>query len=261
MTKPRVLTNITLAALLLATAPQPLLAGGGADSIDPWNPGTLTCATCVYIDLFDGANATNAPPGSPWILPNINGGKGVSVGTLSSGHTYLITVTGTVSYWFKSLWDTSPIVGTPVAPPVYYSDTPPGPSHALQTDTGYDWECVFAYPNFLGIVHPVPSHFPQNRVSLDGGTTYFDPTPLGGQSCAPDHTYRYLVTGGGKQAYFRITDTGPTYDNYGKFKICVQAVCSNADCDHLVPVEDASTSSALPQSPFDPRLLSNSSDK
>jgi hypothetical protein len=256
MTKRHLFSNLSIAALVFSASATPALAGGGGSGGD--GGGDLTCSKCVYIDMFDAANTTDAPAGSPWILPNINGGKGVSVGTLISGQTYLVTVTGWVSYWFKSIWDAYPSAGFPLSPPRYYSDAPGAPAQADQTKTGYDWECLFGYPEppWAPVV-TIPSHFPQNRVSLDDGATYFDPTPLGGQACSPDHTYRYLVVGEGQPAYFRITDTGPTYDNYGKYKICVQAVCGKGCEDddggyRKIIVSPSLTTNGV----FDPRLIS-----
>ena len=263
MTKRRLLMNITLAALLVAGT-RPAFAGSSPVSgREPNCTDNTTCSKCVYIDLFDGANTTAAPDGFPWILPNINGGKGVSVGTLVNGQTYLVTVSGWVSYWFKSLWDAYPSAGIPADPPKYYSDAPGAPLQADQTKTGYDWRCLFAYPQFPGApVLALPSSYHSDRVSLDGGVTYVELDPLGGMVCAPDHTYRFLIVGQGKTAYFRITDTGPTYDNYGKYKICVQAVCCNSDdCRDLVPNGQAVSRSLMTNGVFDPRLISGSSDR
>ena len=257
MTRRRLFTNITLAALLLAAGAQPALAGGSGDGGDDGDNNKLTCSKCVYIDLFDGAHTTAAPAGSPWVLPDINNGKGVSVGTLVDGRTYLITVTGWVSYWFKSLWDNYPSTGIPADPPEYYSDAPGAPLPADQTKTGYDWRCLFAYPQFPGAPSlSLPLLYSQDRVSLDGGATYIELEPLGGLSCAPDHTYRFLIVGQGLPAYFRITDTGPTYDNYGKYKICVQSVCSTGgECDNLVPKKNIVSPSLMTNGVFDPRLI------
>ena len=256
MTKGRLLKISTLTALLLAASTGLAAAGDSGGETDCSD--VTTCSKCVYIDLYDGANTTAAPAGSEWILPNINNGKGVSVGTLTNGQTYLVTVTGWVSYWFKSLWDTyTPAAGNPVQPPKYYSDAPGAPSQINQTMTGYDWQCLFAYPRFPGApVLALPSTYSSNRVSIDGGVTYADLVQLGGLSCSPDHTYRYLIVGKGLPSYFRITDTGPTFDNYGKYKICVQAVCCNTSgCTDLIPSQDAVSPSLMTNGVFDPRLI------
>ena len=260
MTKRRLLTNLTLAAMLLAAGTGQVASGADAE---PNCTDNLTCSKCVYIDLYDGAHSVNAPAGSPWILPDINSGKGVTVGTLVSGQTYLITVTGWVSYWFKSVWDAYPTVGIPAQPPKFYSDAPGAPLPSEQTKTGYDWRCLFAYPQGPGVPGiALPDSYHSDRVSLDGGLTYIELDPLGGMVCAPDHTYRFLVVGLGKAAYFRISDTGPTWDNYGKYKICVQAVCcTTEDCKSLVPGADALTPSLTTNGRFDPRLLSGPAER
>lgn len=261
MIKARLPSMTTLAALVLAAGTVQAGSGGGAE---PGCYDNLTCSKCVYIDLYDGAHTVNAPLGSPWILPDINGGKGVSVGTLINGQTYLVTVTGWVSYWFKSLWDAYPSAGIPVQPPKYYSDAPGAPSPADQTKTGYDWQCLFAYPQSpFAPTLALPLPYSQNRLSLDGGVTYIDPPALGGLSCSPDHTYRYLIVGKGLPSYFRISDTGPTYDNYGKYKICVQAVCcsTGSGCADLVPSAQATSRSLMTNGVFDPRMITEFDDR
>ncbi len=256
MTKRPYLTSLTLVALLLAAGT--CLAGAGEIGVGP-SCVTTTCSKCVYIDLFDGANTTEAPSGSPWILPNINNGKGVSVGALVKGQTYLITVTGWVSYWFRSRWEINPNVGIPASAPMYYSNGPGAPPQAEQTRAGYDWHCLFAYPQPLGTpLINLPLPYPSNRLSLDGGATFIDPEHTGGLPCAPDHTYRYLIVGKGMESYFRITDTGPTYDNYGKYKICVQAVCCDSpECANLVPASAEVSPAFMTDGAFDPRLSSD----
>jgi hypothetical protein len=259
MNKGRLLVRTTLVALLLGAGTSQAAAAGEPEP----SCTDTTCSKCVYIDLFDGAHTTAAPAGSPWILPNINNGKGVSVGRLILGQTYLVTVTGWVSYWFKYMWDDYGSVGISAQPPKYYSDAPGAPTHANQTQTGYDWHCLFAYPAYPGApVLNLPVTYPSSRVSLDGGVTYGDLTQLGGLACSPDHTYWYLVAGKGQEAFFRITDTGPTYDNYGKYKICVQAVCCDtADCKDLVPAAVEVSPSLMTDGVPDPRLIGGTSDR
>jgi hypothetical protein len=253
------LGNSFLVAVLLAAGTG--LAATG-DRGEPLCSDT-TCSTCVYIDLFDAAHTTNAPAGSPWILPNINNGKGVSVGRLISGQTYLVTVTGYVSYWFRHMWDHYGSVGIPVQPPMYFSSATGSPAHADQTQAGYDWHCLFAYPRFPGApVMDLPSPYTSERVSLDGGATYNDLVQLGGLACSPDHTYRYLIVGKGQESFFRITDTGPTYDNYGKYRICVQAVCcASADCRITASTATAVDPALTTNGTFDPRLVTGPLDR
>jgi hypothetical protein len=254
MSKRRLLGNSLLVALLLAAGTGLAAAGDGREPLCP----DTTCSTCVFIDLFDGAHTTEAPVGSPWILPNINGGRGVSVGRLTKDQAYLVTVNGWVSYWFRYMWDDYGSFGIPAQPPMYLSNAPGAPAPAEQTQAGYDWHCLFAYPK---VPHAsqlnLPAPYPSSRISIDGGITYGDFVQLGGLQCSPDHTYRYLIVGKGQEAFFRITDTGPTYDNYGKYKICVQAVCcASDDCKNLLPAASAVDPSLMTDGVFDPRRMS-----
>ena len=261
MNKGRLLANSALVALLLAVGTS--LAAAGSDR-EPYCSDT-TCSTCVYIDIFDGAHKTNAPAGSPWVLPNRNNGRGVSVGRLLKGQTYLVTVTGWVSYWFKGWWEYYPTVGIPAQPPKYYSTGTGAPSTTRQTQTGYDWMCLFAYPQCPGTPSSMnlPATYPSSRLSLDGGQTYTDMMQILGAGCSPDHTYRFLIAGKGEEGFFRISDTGPTFDNYGKYKICVRAVCcdSEDDCKDLAPAEANASPSFSIDGVFDPRLMGGSADR
>lgn len=244
----------------------PLVFGVGRDAAAEGRTplcSDLTCSTCVYIDLFDAAHTTPAPAGAPHILPDINGGKGVSVGKLIKDQVYLVTVSGRVSYWFKSLWDFYGSAGSAHQPPLYYSDAPGAPARADQTHTGYDWGCLFAFPAFPNApTIPLPATYPSSRISLDAGATYGDLPQLGGLSCSPDHTYSYLVVGKGMESFFRISDTGPTYDNYGKYRICVQAVCCNSpECKPVVPAAVEVDPALMIDGVFDPRLKDGITEK
>ena len=189
---------------------------------------------CVFLDVFDPDHDSGlgAPPGG-WILP-AGSSNGVSVGVLTAGKPYLVTITGTVSYFamhgFHS-WDWLPILGTPVLP-LYLSDGPGAPAPSLQEKTSQNFECGFAFPTWPGspaFGWTLPIHAPLGRVSLDGGVTFSDRTPIG-PVCSPSHTYQYLLMGEGKEAFFRTQDTGPTNDNYGKFKICVEPARVSPAC-------------------------------
>ncbi len=224
----------------------------------------LTCSTCVFIDMYDGEHTVNAPPDAPYHLPDINNGKGVSVGILNNGQRYLVTVTGWVSYWFQSLWEALPEAGISVQPPKHYSDAPGAPPPAEQTHTGYDWECLFAFPQApWAPFMTLPAVYLQDRVSIDDGVTWEDPVPLGGRTCALDHTYRFVLIGKGLPTYFRISDTGPTYDNYGKYKICVRAICCSTpgDCEDLVAPESSSGTVSATRGVFDPRVSAGPVEK
>jgi hypothetical protein len=169
----------------------------------------LSCQECVYLDTYSPAHTTNAPSGNPWVL-----GPVYTSSILASGQAYLITVSGDVSLWFQSVWTGAGAVsGTPGTYPGYPS---PGTTNG---DTGFDSECLFAFPGTL----TVPQGFFSNQtISLDGGASWQALPMMGGQACHPNHVYQFLVEGQGKKLAFRYTDSGPTYDNSGRFKICVQ---------------------------------------
>lgn len=187
----------------------------------------VPCSECLYLDLYDPSHSTTAPVGSPWVL-----GPVTSTYYLTSGKWYLITISGDVSYWAQDTsnspnWTSNPATwtGTPGNPPRYPS---PGATNGY---TGFDWEYVFAIPYAKTYPPPdssFPHHLLQGGISVNGpGGPFMDLSPIGGQSYHPDHMYKYLVQGMGNRASFESTDTGPTSDNSGRYKICIQVVCGD----------------------------------
>ena len=188
---------------------------------------TLPCSECIYLDTHDPSHTTNAPQGSPWVI-----GPVTSAYYLAAGKWYVITISGDVSYWAQDTsnspnWTSDPATwtGTPGNPPKYPS------SGALNGNTGFDWEYIFAIPYSKTYPPPdssFPHHLPVFGVSLSGvGGPFVDFVPIGGQAYHPDHVYKYFVQGLGNRASFEATDTGPTSDNSGMYKICIQAVCGD----------------------------------
>jgi hypothetical protein len=184
---------------------------------------TLSCSECLCLDTYDPTHTDNAPAGNPWVLGPVH-----TAGILQNGAMYLITVSGDVSYWYQSVWSGTTIVGTPGN--IRYPSDGQCDSSGTHGLSGFDWEYLFAFP---GTSETVPQHLPADVTSLDGGVTYYDPVPLGGQAYSSSHVYQYIVFGQGKQAYFRVTDSGPTSDNWGKYKICIQhlTACGSNGCD------------------------------
>jgi hypothetical protein len=189
-----------------------------------FNPGSYcSCSECLYLDIYDPSHTDSAPVGSPWVL-----GPVYTTNNLQAGKLYLVTVRGDVSYWSQTgpapSWASDPgtWTGTPGNPPRY-----PSPATA-NGYTGFDWEYVFAVP-YPFDDFPVPAHVPAEGISVDGGATFLDYVPVGGQVYHSDHTYQYIVVGQGKKAGFRTTDTGPTSDNSGRYKICVQLLTACGD--------------------------------
>jgi hypothetical protein len=197
-----------------------------AESITP-NCTPIPCSECMYLDTHDPAHTTNAPVGSPWVI-----GPVTSTYYLASDKWYIITISGDVSYWAQDTsnspnWTSDPSTwtGTPGNPPRYPS---PG---AMNGYTGFDWEYVFAIPYAKTYPPPdssFPHHLPVFGTSLNGTTgPYVGFVPVGGLTYHPDHVYKYYVQGIGNRASFQATDTGPTSDNTGQYKICIQTVCGD----------------------------------
>jgi hypothetical protein len=187
--------------------------------------GDLKCSECFYLDAYDPPHTGSAPTGSPWIL-----GPVFTSGNLTSGKLYLVPIRGAVSYWAQTgpatSWASPPATwtGTLGNPPPYPS---PGTANGY---TGFDWENVFAIP-YAFSDFPIPAHLPAEGISVDGGVTFTDYIPVGGQVYHSNHVSQYLLVGQGKKAGFRITDTGPTSDNSGRYKICLQllSACGSSD--------------------------------
>ena len=188
---------------------------------------TLPCSECLYLDTHDPSHTTNATPGSPWVI-----GPVTSSYYLASGKWYVITISGDVSYWAQDNsnspnWMSNPSTwtGIPGNPPRYPS---PGTVNGY---TGFDWEYIFAIP--YGKTYPPPDssfphHLPVFGISLNATSGPFvDFVPIGGQSYHPDHVYKYFVQGLGNRISFEASDTGPTSDNSGRYKICIQVVCGD----------------------------------
>jgi hypothetical protein len=181
-----------------------------------------TCYECLALDLYNANNTYN---------PNVPGSQIINTvqttNALTLGQPYLITIKGTVSYWFANAW-TDP-VGNPEPHPMYFS--PSVPSNQ-QGDVGSDWEYLFAYPNQShgNIFLSGPFHMPYTGISLDNGATFVDLIPLGGQLYNSGHSYSYLVEGQGKQAEFNVSDAGPHSDNYGVYKICIYKLKPVTSC-------------------------------
>lgn len=189
-----------------------------------------TCYECLSLDSYN-ANDTYNPsvPGSQ-IINTVQ-----TTNALTLGQPYMITITGTVSYWGSSYY-TAP-VGAPEPHPMFPSPAVPS---ALQGDVASDWEYLFAYPNnnHGNIFTSGPIHIVYDGISLDNGATFVDLVPLGGQSYSSGHSYSYLVEGQGKQAQFNLSDSGPHSDNYGVYKICIYKLKPVTSCSGGTGGED-----------------------
>jgi len=174
------------------------------------------CSECHWLDSYNPLDTWDGHP-TPDGTEVVN--MVATTSALASGGLYLITITGTNSFWYSNIW-ASPL-GAWEPAPMYASPA------TVSGDVGADWEYLFGYP----YTTPQNQHIFDNgplvlvgtyQVSLDNGVTFQDLVPMYGQVYSPSHRYTYLVTGGGKKAQFRINDQGPHHDNYGRYRICIQ---------------------------------------
>ena len=172
-----------------------------------------TCFECLFLDSYNPINTYS---------PSIPGSELVNVvqttNALTLGQPYVITITGTLSYWGYAYY-TAP-VGNPEPHPMFPSPAVPS---AHQGDVASDWEYLFATAvPVVGVdLSSGPIHEVYDGISLDDGATFHDLVPMGGQFYNSGHSYSYLVEGQGKQAKFSVSDFGPHNDNYGMYKICI----------------------------------------
>ncbi len=142
--------------------------------------------------------------------------------TLDAGQPYLLTISGTYSFWTPSRWG-SVCAGTPEAAPQIPSPaTTNGP-------VGVDPEYAFAVPSGSGLCPaPTPAHVINLQISLDGGSTFTHLEPIISDFNA-SHSYQYLVVGLGVPAAigFQLLD-GATTDNYGVLTATVEATDAGA---------------------------------
>ncbi len=142
--------------------------------------------------------------------------------TLDAGQPYLMTISGTYSFWTPTSWGTV-CAGTPEASPQIPSPaTTNGP-------VGVDPEYAFAVPSGSGLCPgPTPVHVINLQISLDGGSTFTHLEPIISDFNAT-HSYQYLVVGLGVPAAigFQLLD-GATTDNYGVLTATVEATDAGA---------------------------------
>jgi hypothetical protein len=172
-----------------------------------------TCYECLFLDTYNPNNTYDPHvPGSD-VINQVE-----TANALTLGQPYLLTISGTVSYWGNSYY-TAPI-GNPETGPIYPSPAVP---LGIQGYVASDWEYLFAYPNnnHGNLFASGPGHIVYDGISLDDGATFVDLVPLGGQAFHADHSYSYMVEGQGVQAKFQVSDFGPHSDNYGMYKICI----------------------------------------
>ena len=183
----------------------------------------------------------------------------VFTSTLELGQPYLITISGTWSYWGTAGWGTW--TGTNA------SDVCAGQAEELPQiqspgvtngPVGMDPEYAFAWILGTGTLCPggspigsPPLHLASLQISLDGGSTWQHLEPID-KAYNPEHSYQYLVVGLGSPADIgmRLLDF-PTSDNYGVFTATVEATDAGAFAVGNGKIVDVSGNEA------DLRLVSN----
>jgi len=238
--KTRSLSVAMAAAVLLALGmSRPAVAGGGYttvchDRTGKVIPCPISCEECLWLDTY---NPVDPPVGTTDADPAARTNVATTVGALTLGQPYRITITGTYSAWAPSVWPSPLPANYSLAgsAPIY-----PSPVGYMTGPVGLDWEFLFCYApagGFAGNQVPV-KHLPQDGISLDNGATFGDIDPDGCPGTLPGcytttHQYHYSIVGQGMQAAFTKLDTGPHSDNYGRFRICIQklTVCGDSGCD------------------------------
>lgn len=135
---------------------------------------------------------------------------------LEAGREYIITITGTYSFWFASDWESQGVCPgeTPEDMPMFPS---PGTANGRVGDDAV-WH--FAGPNnFSDCNAPDVGDF---VMSFDGGNTRVEvEADDAGSAANPQHTYHFTVTGQGENVVFFIEDS-KSEDNYGIFHITIE---------------------------------------
>jgi hypothetical protein len=207
------------AGLVLAVGlAQPSFAGGsGANFSGGEPPGqsggkSCTCSECLWVDTYNPNNPSDHVTD-----------KEFTTGVLQSGVLYEVEISGTASYWAPDMWIAPE--GTPGSAPMF-----PSLAGDMTGPVGIDWEYLYSYPDQTFTLS-LPYHYQYGLVSLDGGLTFVDIVPAGGQTYQGSHVYQYVVVGQGQKAAFERIDQGPSFDNYGRFKVCVYrlSACGKKD--------------------------------
>jgi hypothetical protein len=179
--------------------------------------------------LLFGSTASAALPQT--LTLKLSSPRAAFSGRLASGTWYVLTASGTGSYFKPTQW-AHPILrhhrrgivcGTPESAPMFPTAGPTGP-------VGVDPETMFARLTTRKKCLNDPLPRTTRRFQLNNGNGFRHPTTLTGRYTAPrgDHTYSYPVRGLRHKLSVRVRDH-VAWDNYGAFELTLrQAV--DADC-------------------------------
>ena len=138
---------------------------------------------------------------------------------LLAGHTYVLTVDGTISTSTPAeTWDLRPTCGTPENAPMF-----PSPSAPRNYKVGQDAAYIFSRPLPFGqrFCPPLPSARPNFEIQVDTGSGFTHYEPDGGPAFMDgEHVYTFTVQGQNQPVSFRYVDTNTT-DNYGQLQVII----------------------------------------
>lgn len=155
----------------------------------------------------------------------------VYTSTLDAGQPYLITVSGTFSFWAASAWGewtgtNASNVCAGQAEELPQTQSPGATNGPVGIDPEYAFAWVKLSPSLCPGGSPVaspPVHLESLQIGLDGGTTWQHIEPLS-RTYSLGHSYQYLVVGLGFPAAIGMRRTDfPTSDNYGVLTATVEA--------------------------------------
>ena len=149
---------------------------------------------------------------------------------LAAGQPYILTASGTFSYWSVDKWNR--LCAKSLQPENQPLIPSPG---TVNAQVGVDAEFIFAYPDAFGncssflqspfrwLTFNRQSEF---QISVNGGASWLSLISLEAQY-NPSHTYNYYLSGAGFALRVRQTDN-PLNDNYGVVRFAVSdcAQCS-----------------------------------
>jgi hypothetical protein len=199
--------------LLVLTVP---LAVAGVLAATAFAAVVASVAIDSYEDLDDGF-------AGPYFTP-----------TLDAGQPYLMTVSGTYSFWSPITWGTWTGANATNVCAGTAEELPQTLSTATSNGiVGVDPEYFFALPSGASLCPgPTPAHATNLQISLDGGSTFTHLEPINSDFNAA-HSYQYLVVGLGAPAAigFRLEDPRVSKDNYGVLMATVEAIDAGDDRD------------------------------
>lgn len=189
---------------------------------------TLALAATAALLLVPAASAITLPQS---LTLKLSSPRATFNGRLTGGKWYILTASGTGSYFKPGLW-THPILhhhrlgvvcGTPESSPMF-------PTPGATGKVGVDPETMFARLTTRRRCLRDPLPRTSRRFVINNGSGYRHPVTLTGRYTIPrrDHTYSYAIHGLGRGLRVRVRDF-ISWDNYGAYHLTLRAAVP-ADC-------------------------------